>query len=390
MGAVKGLAIAIALTGCSFQPGQLQGGTDDAGGSGTDGGSGSGSGNGDAGTDSSGVACMNFTPQANPAHLSPCAVPPGPAYTLSNAAVYDTTTGTMVSLSPTPPSTVINGMRVISVDSFTMNATMRVGGTMPLVILSWSTITINDTLDLSSERTGGFQVIGAGARETNATVGADNQDCGGGGGGGFGTVGGDGGTGKSGSNAGGMGGGAAATPTVVVGGRAGAYGGDSGFSRGAGGAGGGAVQLTARQAIIVNSAGRIHAGGAGGEGGNGDGGGGGGGAGGYIGLDAPTVTLNSAAILAANGGGGGTGCDGGNGPEGENGQLGTSTAAGGAANTCATARAGGSGGANTTAAGFGASSSQSGGGGGGGVGFILVWAQTLTNMAVVSPAVTQP
>lgn len=386
---MKRLVVALALTGCSFQPGQLQGGgsADDAGGSGSDAGSGSGN---DAGTDSSGAMCTSFTPQANPAHLSPCAAPPGAAYTLSNAAVYDTTTGTMVSVSPAPPSTVINGMRVISVDSFTMNATMRVGGTMPLVILSWSTITINDTLDLSSERTGALQVIGAGSRETNATVGTDVQDCGGGGGGGFGTVGGDGGTGANGGNAAGMGGAAAATPTVVVGGRAGAFGGDGGVTRGAGGAGGGAVLLVARQSIIVNSAGRIHAGGAGGQGGNGDGGGGGGGSGGYIGLDAPTVTLNSAAILAANGGGGGTGCDGGNGPEGQNGQLGTSTAAGGAASSCTTARAGGAGGAGTTAAGVGADSSQSGGGGGGGVGFILVWAQTLTNMAVVSPAVIEP
>ena len=58
--------------------------------------------------------------------------------------------------------------------------------------------------------------------------------------------------------------GGVATPTSVVGGRAGTFGGDSGSTRGAGGAGGGAVQLIARQTITVNSAGRIHAGGAGG------------------------------------------------------------------------------------------------------------------------------
>ena len=64
------------------------------------------------------------------------------------------------------------------------------------------------------------------------------------------------------------------------------------------------IQLTARFTISIG--GTIHAGGAGGRGATGGrSGGGGGGSGGWIGLDAPSVTLNSGTTLSANGGGGG-------------------------------------------------------------------------------------
>ena len=79
---------------------------------------------------------------------------------------------------------------------------------------------------------------------------------------------------------------------------------------GAFGPGGGAVYLIANT-LVVN--GTINASGGGGAGaltgmdGMDGGGGGGGGAGGFIGLDAPTVTVNAAGQIFANGGGGGEG-----------------------------------------------------------------------------------
>lgn len=368
----------MAITGCSFEPGRLAGAIDDAGGS------------RDASDandiDSAPVACGDWTPLSG--HFSPCALPPGPPWTPGNA-LYDTTTGLLVP-GVSPNSMIINGVRVVSVDSFTLptGVTLRVVGTLPLVLASWSGLQINGVLDASSVRVADDQVVGPGARGTNAQDGGGNQDCGGGGGGGFGSVGGDGGNGSGFS--GGNGGGAEAIPTIVLGGRAGGEGGQDGYDpRGLGGAGGGAVHLIARQAIAVSATGRINAGGAGGQGArNGDGGGGGGGSGGFIGLDAPTVALSTGAILAANGGGGGTGCDDFNGPEGTNAQVSMLPAAGGAANTCDVPTAGGSGAAGNTAAGFGGNSPESGGGGGGGVGYILVWTGMLDNQAIVSPSLT--
>lgn len=327
-------------------------------------------------------------------HVQPCDVPPGPAWNVPPGGSYDTTTGTMLG-GPSPNSYVRGGMRVVSVDAFTLSdaGTLRVVGSLPLVILSWSTITMAGTLDASSKRSGlitGPNVEpGPGANGplcTTVGVGSGGQDAGGGGGGGFRGSGGAGGHGSS-NNTGGTGGASIAAPKLVGGGCAGTDGGTSN-ARGRGGAGGGAIQLTAKTAIAVTSTGKIDAGGAGGGGANGDGGGGGGGSGGYIGLDAPSIMLD-AAVLAANGGGGGTGCDNSDkGPQGENGKLGTQQALGGMA-TCLNGAAGGSGGAMAPIAGATGSNGTaqgSAGGGGGGGGFILAWG-TMSGQAVTSPTI---
>lgn len=332
------------------------------------------------------TTCTGFVPLGG--HVNPCSVPAGGGWDVMADTTYNTTAGT-VSTGTAPMSYAIGDVRIVSVSDFTIGAgaTLRVTGDKPLLVLSWSTLRIDGTLDVSSRRILGSQSLGAGANTaacSGATNGTGTQDCGGGGGGGFR---GGGGNGGAGGNAAGKGGDLLAVPSTVVGGCSGTNGGTGG-SKGYGGAGGGAAQLTARSRITVSSTGRLAAGGAGGEGGTGDGGGGGGGSGGYLGFAAPMVQLAQGAIIAANGGGGGTGCDGGDGPEGENGRLDAVRAAGGTATVCATARAGGLGGAGIElTGGVGSSSPESGGGGGGGTGHVLAWG-TLTNMATISPAIT--
>lgn len=335
------------------------------------------------GTTPSPATCPWVT-QAN--HLDPCTQTPGGAVVFAAGSyTLDTTDGTV---SP-PTVTLVHyeeaGMRVVNAAAFTIEsgATVRVIGSLPLFVLSHSTLVIAGELDASSKRTGGAQVIGPGARETNATAGQGGSDAGGGGGGGFGGEGGQGGNGNGGSNNGGMRGPASVPPVIVVGGHAGAEGGTAG-GRGRGGAGGGAVQLTAHASIMVS--GTVDAGGAGGQGStSGDSGGGGGGSGGYLGFDAPQIAWTASAVVVANGGGGGTGCDGGDGPEGDNGGRTTQQAEGGAGTGCSVARAGGRGGAVVKNGGSGTSSGDGGGGGGGAAGFLLHFGPLTNQGAVASP-----
>ena len=347
------------------------------------------------------VTCADFVPRANPQHVEPCDVLPGGAWSVSSfLGVYNTDDGAYAG-GDDPTSFEVGDYRVVSVSAFTVspNATLRLIGSRPLVILAWDRIEVAGVIDVSSIRSGGFGIVdGAGANPDGdacvaAGAGENSQDSGGGGGGGFGGDGGQGGAGKGGNpnHEAGDAGPAVGVPTVVRGGCPGGAGG-SGGSRGFGGSGGGALQLTAKSSITIT--GRITAGGAGGDGGHGDGGGGGGGSGGYIGLDAPQVQLGTSSILAANGGGGGTGCDGGTGPDGENGKLGTGRADGGTETTiqCAKPEGGGNGGAGATLTGDAGANSpgDSAGGGGGSVGYILAWSPSLTAQGTVSPAIIQP
>jgi hypothetical protein len=348
--------------------------------------------------DAPAVTCSDFNPRANPRHVEPCDALPGGAWVIGTAfGLYDTDNGNYVN-GDDPQSYDIAGVRVVSVSAFEIegNAALRVMGSRPLVILSWTTIEINGTLNASSERNGNFVVLGAGANPGSAACvtagnGENSSDSGGGGGGAFGADGGEGGDGKGGDtdNEGGAGGDAVPEPTTVRGGCPGGNGG-TGQSRGLGGPGGGAVQLISKGALTIN--GRIHAGGAAGDGGHGDGGGGGGGSGGYIGIDAPNVSLGGNSILAANGGGGGTGCDAMTGPDGENARLSVSAANGGPESSCIKPEGGGDGGARSTQpAGEDGQPSpgDSAGGGGGAAGFILVWTGTLSNAGEASPTLIQ-
>lgn len=345
------------------------------------------------------VTCADFMPQATPRHVEPCQALPGGAWVIDTPfGLYNTDNGGSYLNGPDPQSYDIGPLHVISVSKFTIQngAGLRVVGTRPLLILSWDTIEVQGTLDVSSERDGNIVVVGAGGSPGSglcmaAGNGENSQDCGGGGGGGFGAAGGNGGDGKGGNqnNEGGAGGNALAMPTTVRGGCPGGNGG-TGQTRGLGGPGGGAVQLTAKGAMTIN--GRIHAGGAGGDGGHGDGGGGGGGSGGYIGLDASSLSIGPNAILAANGGGGGTGCDAMTGPDGENGRLSTSAAGGGGETQCVKPEGGGEGGAQAQTSGAEGQPSpgDSAGGGGGAAGYILVWAGSFANNGTSSPAVIEP
>jgi hypothetical protein len=249
-------------------------------------------------------------------------------------------------------------------------------GSRPLVLVGVQSIEVDG--DLSAVGTG--STAGAGAATTSSamcalgTAGMANaQGAGGGGGGGFGSGGGAGGSGAKGTGGTGV---EALTLATVRGGCSGLAGGSGSGAGGVGGGGGGAVYLLSQTSIEVT--GTIDASGGGGLGGGSPGGGGGGGAsGGLIGLDAPSVVVDTGATLLATGGGGGGGAGSqsgsGGGPGVDGGFEGnTSASAGGAGG--GNVGSGGTGGAasGATAGGSGACTGCGGGGGGGGDGVIYV------------------
>jgi hypothetical protein len=356
--------------------------------------------------------CRDWTPV--PSHFDPCEiVDPEGGLTLDmpGTYTYDTNSGTLrdpanaivphaheVLMTPEPD------IRLVSVDSFTLgpDSTLRATGAIPLLIASWSTITVDGTIDVSSGTTIG---PGAGANTgtcNGPTAGTQASGGGGGGGAGFGDDGGNGGTGDDGDGARGSKGSKLGSPPANVrGGCAGAKGGagDRQDGGGDGGKGGGALQLTARQSITVS--GKLHAGGQGGRPADADiggsdesrrSGGGGGGSGGMLGLEAPMITVGADAILAANGGGGGGGCNTGLAVAGQDGQLDTTRASRGAGEDGG--GDGGDGGSVTTASGQSGQSAdenRGGGGGGGGVGFIIMsTTPSITGSPKISPAHVMP
>jgi hypothetical protein len=336
---------------------------------------------GDSGAD--GEPCTPWNTRGGHVEDMCAMAPPGDSWRITTiGATYDTEADTY-SQGPSPTSALIaqpgNRMaRVVSVRELIVeeNASLRVVGRYPLIVLSWSTIMVAGTIDVSSPA--GLSP-GAGASREDCDVGDPGQGtsaAGGGGGGGLGDGGKPGGNGNQGAglNMGGTPGGSISRPvaTVFGGCRGGDGGGDAG-SGGRGGDGGGAVQLTAKDSIAIASMGRIHAGGMGGAGANGNGGGGGGGSGGFIGLDAPVVTTAMTSVLAANGGAGGVGCESGTGARGQDGQAMNLAALGGMGSTCVNGADGGNGAKRGAAALPGANSTVSGGGGGGGNGYILIW-----------------
>jgi hypothetical protein len=355
--------------------------------------------------------CLEWMPV--PAHFHPCSImKPQGGLTLDMPGTYTYDTG--FSTLRDPMGTIIGHareellqwdpvVRLISVEHFTLgpDSTLRVTGPIPLLIASWSTITVNGTIDVSSNLQDG---PGAGANTGTcnaATGGTDhNNGGGGGGGGGFGDDGGDGGDGGNGDGTNGEKGIKLGSPPANVrGGCPGAKGGagDRGDGGGDGGRGGGALQLTARQSITVN--GKLHAGGQGGHPGNGDvggndqsrrSGGGGGGSGGMLGLEAPMIMAGANAILAANGGGGGGGCDSDLATGGEDGRLDDTAAIGGLRES--NGGDGGDGGFVTESSGQpGNSASRGGGGGGGGVGYIIMsTVPASTGSPKISPAYVRP
>jgi hypothetical protein len=350
------------------------------------------------------VGCELWTPR----HVSACDLPT-PIGAIATAATYDTDRGAFDIAVPHTSNVIATTggdmVRVISVSTFGVSTgiTLRVTGSLPLVIAAWDSITIAGRIDAGSER---GAVTGPGADATGCTAptpGAAALALGssGGGGGGFQGAGGDGGSaGYPMTVMGGMRGGAAAAATLTTRIRGGCPGAASGAagpgamtpataaSTAAGGAGGGALQLTAQRSISIP--GFLRAGGAGGTGApiGSSAGGGGGGSGGYLGLEAPMLAISGA--LVANGGGGGGGAT--DAAAGGNGADGTSAARGGAgAPNCN--GAGGIGATGTTLRGGDANNDAricGGGGGGGGAGVIAVRsaAYVPTAAANISPPIS--
>jgi hypothetical protein len=354
------------------------------------------------------AACLAWTP--HPRHFDPCAI--GVSSTALDLAasgkyVFDTSTNTLVDpggatiaiTAMTLPQTTAPMVSILDTGSFHIAgaATLRVIGTNPLIIASWSTLVIDGTIDVSSNAGG----LGGGANTgacTAAQPGADDAlNSGGSGGGGGGALRGNGGKGGPGDsptqNPGGNGGAFVALPHVVRGGCAGAASGKAGGGDPAnptvtspGGAGGGGLQLTARTSITIT--GKLHAGGQGGGGAvNGSAnGGGGGGSGGYLGIEAPMIMVPG--TLAANGGGGGgSNVFGGTGAPGGDATANATAAPGGAASSCSLAGASGSAGVSLDGATACTTIETCGGaGGGGGAGFVLIFSNQSSGTGIFSPA----
>ena len=180
------------------------------------------------------------------------------------------------------------------------------------------------------------------------------------------------------------------------GGGAGGFGTTTGESGQRGGGGGGAIQIVSQQSVIVDSTDMnkpsgIHVGGGGGQsdiGVNFNDGGGGGGSGGAILIEAPTISILSGAVLAANGGGGGGGFNGVGTPtnSGESAKL-SSVAALGGVGSQSSCGAGGAGQINPGGDAIGPKL-DGGAGGGGGVGRIRLNSSdgNVSITGVLSPA----
>jgi hypothetical protein len=186
-----------------------------------------------------------------------------------------------------------------------ISGNLVVQGSRALVLWSATTITASGTIDAASHvgKTGpgasppNCQVLDAGVIASIPMAGA------GGSGASYANAGGHGGTARTGGSSISNGEVAPSVPAAMVGG---CVGGNGGLTNGSGGQGGGAIYLVAGSKIVIKAV--INASGVGGSGGfvsaSAFGGGGGGGSGGLIGLDAPTLVLDGATLVALGGGGG--------------------------------------------------------------------------------------
>lgn len=302
----------------------------------------------------------------------------GPPPILENAVLVITSQRTQPSLE----------VAVLIAGDLTVSGRVAVRGHRPLVILANS---------VQIDSSAGFDVEPADVPcpAGEGTPGASRMSAaaGGGGGGGFGAVGAEGGLG------------ATQPPPAAAGGtevgnvelvplRGGCRGGQGGtpnqaLTGASGGLGGGAIQISARQTMVIE--GRVAAPGGGGKAAStstAGAGGGGGGGGGAILLEASMIALGDEATVCANGGGGGAGTGSNEiASSGSDGQCMATPALGGIGAT-----SGGNGGANIPA-GAGASgdsdSSAGGGGGGGAVGRIRLNGPVSGTAWVVSPAPTR-
>jgi hypothetical protein len=398
---IAGLALAVTLVaGCKFTPGQtVDGGGDD----------GVADGRLDAPENGDGP-CWSYGPR----YFDPCANNPSGSpidLSLAGTYVYNTDDGTLIDPTGTamsmPTSTVTSTLRIWWTQRFDIRtpATLRAIGSLPLMIVSTSTIAIAGGIDVHSYWDAPMNNFsrGAGANDPSCPpappdVGTQCEHGGaGGGGGGLGATGGLSGGGGFTHDCpgfpmgqgvpGSAGGNQLGDPTRPMGGCAGN---DGGFGngdvddRGLGGPGGGAIHLVAFSSADIS--GTLHAGGAGGRSGlAGRSGGGGGGTGGFIGIEATSIAISG--VIAANGGGGGGGCNGAFDSQGIDGQPSVIAAEGGPPE--GNSGAGGDGGYGLVPAGQPGidAPDRGGGGGGGGVGFVLLLSgNTQISGGMVTPA----
>jgi len=290
--------------------------------------------------------------------LFPVCVPPGTYSGIGLPAQIDTDSMICTVVEQTaqgvPLCVVIGSDIAIPQASFASGARV-------LVLFALQSITIPAATGLDAgSRMGAAKGPGAGALCTVAT---DGDHSAGGAGGSMLFAGGNGGQSSNGFGTGAI---AGEIPTGLKGGCRGTAGLDqNGNPASIPGDGGGGVYLVAGQSITIG--GYVLAGGAGGQGGQAGSleGGAGGGAGGMIVLDAPSVDLTGAFLLANGGAGGGGGVPSTPGGPGED-SVGLATARGG---TPATA-AGRGGDGSTGVGGVDGDNGMSGGGGGGGGGYI--------------------
>ena len=309
------------------------------------------------------------------------------------------------------PAVAIFGVRSLSVAD---GGRLRIVGDRPVLFLVSTVATISGVVDAGAGHTGATGTTecqecsgpggGDGATNLVAAGGCAPGLNGnyyaalhetGGGGGGFGFAGARGGNSEGGSAVGGditpITGCTGASLVPLEGGAGGGRGSLSpaGFGAEVGGGGGGAIQLTALVGISITGTGEIYAGGAGGQGSVDAYGGAGGGAGGGILLEAPGITIASAARLTANGGGGGSGRAA---NRGENGSRGAVRASGGTGT--GTSGDEGRGGLGGIGSGINQPATQGGGtidgtgGGGGGAGIVRI--NTVTPLLLPSGVILSP
>lgn len=268
--------------------------------------------------------------------------------------------------------------------SIAPDATLRVAGERPLVIVSFENIFVLGAIDAGSNVD--FEGPAANGPLCAALPPGDDGSEGGGGGAGagFATGGGNGGPGGD-----GMPGADGAVPFVLpdglVGGCRGGDAGNSGGPSPRGGFGGGAIQLTARCEVVIG--GTISAGGEGGETSSDRSGGGGGGSGGLIVVSAQRIRLESAGLLAVNGGGGGGGSNFGGSSPGGDGQAETTRAPGGNGGNGGD---GGDGGAGNPGESGDFAVAGGGGGGGGGSGYVSLHVQIESLLGMISGIDVRP
>jgi len=185
---------------------------------------------------------------------------------------------------------------LIVADTVKVTASIAITGADPVMIVGFTTVTIDASINLSGDLT---RPAGSAPPHPQCVPPTNPiSDNAGAAGGSFASLGGNGGRGIE-------IGGIASAATNLLTFRGGCDGGNGFGALSGGGLGGGAIYLASATKIRISAL--INAGGGGGVGGPRAKGGAGGGSGGYIAIDAPTLEIDGGLVVLATGGGGGGG-----------------------------------------------------------------------------------